>query len=1323
MKYFPFLKSLCCLFLLLVARGEDKPWVQEIWSGVPQELSLDDFVKSETYFAPADQLLDVNASDFHAESGYVSRIRGLVKAPVTGRYKFWLGANHEGRLSISTQGDKFSKKEEASLAESVRSADFDRFDSQESRFFDLVEGQEVFVELLQKSPSVLGFSQVYWSYEVNSVNWAREPGVLATQSSSGYSNTADHAVNGDRLESSSITNNNVGSWWALDLGSARDVSTIVLYPSRKWTDARYLSNFRVSVFDELNQQIWSGDYYKSTGYVEGSQRVEFLNELGRLVKARYIKIELLGKNRVGNHRLMLGEVEVFGPSSLPADLDEAALNPRNNTSPYNPGDWNRVNWALNSGAEASQKSTYTDHAAARAIDGYTSLEYRDYPMASTEDSPDAWWQVDLGGSRMIDRISIWNQSGSEALRLSNFRVSILDSQGNESWGKDYYPVTGFVDGHEEIDLVAESGGLVEGQVVKVQYVGASRTGENSLNLSEVEVFGPTYHKGYQTISAPRQQISSQQLLAYPSDLKDLDGDELSDEWEDLHGFDSSAIQDGVHSPLADADGDFLNNYEESLLGTNPFVGDSLEGKATYEEWDQSIIRSSRELYLESRIYEKPTRTRLLDRATTGPQGRNLASRIRGYITAPETGNYRFWLSGRSGLELYLSTDETKYKKRRIAELNPEKMTSQGVWYTHSNFFDRYSSQLSEEIYLEEGQKYFFETIQAVSTDGLAHVSLAWARPGKEREFLDFGYVSSYHQLAGDQDDDCLPDEWEVLYGLNPEDNGGLNHLRDGERGDYDNDGLTNHEEYLLGTNPTQRDTDGDGYSDLDEVRSYLSDPTQSSSIHTREIQSVNLLDHYNSNVEWSLTSQGLISSSFRSGISFNVEVPEDGYYFIESLITLMGTLRDSESLNVQVSIDGQNIEKKSLFFAYGASSLLSSLTPFLEQGTHKVTLFFNNYTARRNPVIKSLKLVKPTGVDSNGNQIPDWIESQVAGRQQITFLESSSMTSPAFVEGVSLPNQFPVVSSTHGHTALRAVTSSDEWFTNVNLSPEGSTSLQFDFNDLSLSRLIQWETTDLNNYKDASLTVRLGDSLKLGGDSIISYEYRNQPYLIDAAGYRVHKFSNPGKQTLAVTTTTGDTFTVDVNVLKADLADRYNNPITRVIKRTFPIYYWETQVSPDLTIDGGDSMRVNISEHSQNSAGLTRYSWTCSGQESGFHGIAARLYPGGPVLNVLYFNYIQAADAVDVDLTQSFVSSDFPNNTIIRTPIIFDSLPEGATVRVTIFRSGVTFLDGSQVKILEPDDFIDGVANLEFLFPRGARGGYCHYTEVFDKNGRRISRF
>ncbi|MBT8137888.1 MAG: hypothetical protein KJO54_12795 [Gammaproteobacteria bacterium] len=62
----------------------------------------------------------------------------------------------------------------------------------------------------------------------------------------------------------------------------------------------------------------------------------------------------------------------------------------------------------------------------------------------------------------------------------------------------------------------------------------------------------------------------------------------------------------------------------------------------------------------------------------------------------------------------------------------------------------------------------------------------------------------------DDDEDGLPNVYETLFGLDP------NNMADAA-GDLDGDGLTNLEEYNLGTDPTETDTDGDTLGDGDEV--------------------------------------------------------------------------------------------------------------------------------------------------------------------------------------------------------------------------------------------------------------------------------------------------------------------------------------------------------------------------------------------------------------------------------------------------------------------------------------------------------------------------
>ncbi len=68
----------------------------------------------------------------------------------------------------------------------------------------------------------------------------------------------------------------------------------------------------------------------------------------------------------------------------------------------------------------------------------------------------------------------------------------------------------------------------------------------------------------------------------------------------------------------------------------------------------------------------------------------------------------------------------------------------------------------------------------------------------------------------DSDGDGLPDLWEILYGLDPEDDGSVDPDNGGD-GDPDNDGRTNAQELDDGTDPRNPDTDGDGLNDGEEA--------------------------------------------------------------------------------------------------------------------------------------------------------------------------------------------------------------------------------------------------------------------------------------------------------------------------------------------------------------------------------------------------------------------------------------------------------------------------------------------------------------------------
>ena len=54
---------------------------------------------------------------------------------------------------------------------------------------------------------------------------------------------------------------------------------------------------------------------------------------------------------------------------------------------------------------------------------------------------------------------------------------------------------------------------------------------------------------------------------------------------------------------------------------------------------------------------------------------------------------------------------------------------------------------------------------------------------------------------------------------------------------------------------------------------------------------------------------------------------------------------------------------------------------------------------------------------------------------------------------------------------------------------------------------------------------------------------------------------------------------------------------------------------------------------------------------------------------------------------------------------------------MNIFRAGVMFPDGSVQKSIHPADLTNDWVNLQFLFPIGVAGGYCHSLDVYGRYG------
>lgn len=94
------------------------------------------------------------------------------------------------------------------------------------------------------------------------------------------------------------------------------------------------------------------------------------------------------------------------------------------------------------------------------------------------------------------------------------------------------------------------------------------------------------------------------------------------------------------------------------------------------------------------------------------------TRVRGYVHAPVSGSYIFWIASDDYSELWLSTDDNPANKVLIASVSG---------WTASREWNKYASQQSAAISLIAGQRYYIEVLQKEGTGG-DNLAVAWQLP-------------------------------------------------------------------------------------------------------------------------------------------------------------------------------------------------------------------------------------------------------------------------------------------------------------------------------------------------------------------------------------------------------------------------------------------------------------------------------------------------------------------------------------------------------------------------------------------------------------------
>jgi hypothetical protein len=428
---------------------------------------------------------------------------------------------------------------------------------------------------------------------------------------------------------------------------------------------------------------------------------------------------------------------------------------------------------------------------------------------------------------------------------------------------------------------------------------------------------------------------------------------------------------------------------------------------------------------------------------------------------------------------------------------------------------------------------------------------------------------------------------------------------------------------------------------------------------------------------------------------------------------LRGTVRASEDLAVVMMVDGRAFPSQTMRFTNGQANSASCLSPWLSAGNHKLRLVINNEIGRRTLQILELKVLAPGGFDGDSNGRPDWVDALLTSGSAVVPIPAESPVSPLFIEGSARCIGTTSMTASGSAVGVMRGLGDRHWYANTPLAVGGSTALAIKLETRTESHLVTWSRW--NAMAGQGIMLRVGDSLKIGGWlgandlGTIQIQVQGQTYAIAAAGEVVKTFTQAGSYPVVVSHSGGSQTTAMVTVMSADLgvvAPFYTDYLSRPLFENVPSSL-SIVADPSLLVDEKQTVAAGQSVRLRSSQG-------------GWHTLAARL-PSGPIVALGSVLTVSVSDALKNDAGQ-YIGTAADGYSTFRSPIMVTDLPVGGRVVITIFRSGVTFMDGTTVMTLTDTDFVNGVAYLQFRFAPGITGGYCHYMDVYDGQNHFMGR-
>lgn len=838
-------------------------------------------------------------------------------------------------------------------------------------------------------------------------------------------------------------------------------------------------------------------------------------------------------------------------------------------------------------------------------------------------------------------------------------------------------------------------------------------------------------------ASARTIIPGTALSAFASRLDDADGDGLPDTWELAHGLDTT-LRHGVHGAYGDPDADGLLHLDEYQAGTSPSLADTdADGFADFLEIASG--HDPREITSFPGSVPAPWTLDLIGPVPGTPQIVPTAAG-EAYVVQSQGSGIRN-LQIEEGFLLAsqpVATDfEFTARVRLLDRLRPgsaalvlREGTAPGA------------PTIAAQIY--ESDRY---VVQYRGTSGQVAVTMDEATPAGYRDEHYLRLRRRASSVRAEYSTDGL--QWTALgeftlalsaparLGFTAWNNTDAPTVRLFDqislRLDSDGDGHYDDEEAALGTDPLLADTDGDGLSDPDEDR-LGTDPL------VADVGALTLATYTGASGQpsfglWRREGDTIVSTTVRASLDFEIRLPAPGVYRLEFEALASGNRSPNDVFPVEVWIDGQFIDRVDLLLPAGQVGLARVLTPWLKKGHHQVRLVYDNTLSYRHLRINALRVQVLAGPDADGNGRADWIDTRLAADNTVESAPARTFVSPVFVEGVS--RYFDSLAlKVDGQPVAATRAPGLGWFADLPLIPGEVTKLRVAFENgaLAETRRIKWEPfnllSDPSSIPSGRLRIRMDDTLLLTatphqarvgsgpGDQHASatllVRHPGQPdqtIVLDQPTRSPHAytFDQPGVYTVTGTYTStrgrGSVLhgTIEVEVVAAAFS---RDPAAGL---DAPVVWKNPLLSDSLTLEHDQGLVLTKLPLPPGETGTTLRLLT---RNLGLSRVAARLSPGGPIVDLALVTGLRAHsnNRTAVDLLQTYPDG----SRLIGTPIILSEITPDTRVEVEIFVNGVTFEDGTTLKVFTAGDFDEfGRVYVKFIHPAGLATSFCHRIHVY----------